>query len=199
MSYQIQRAYADSFNQQLSSSAEEFIYSQRLLELETRLSTKLEDQRQGTDAVTSANPITWAYRVRKPSAERYFHQEATLRYREFDKLLSGSYADYMIYGLEDQDSPLKLAKVKLLDMNLAAQQIRDDENLKDKILATEVSYSGSQNSFLCLRYSYFPEPIEIQQLDLRPFGGLSASYPSQPIAEYSKAPRISLKPPSWAS
>jgi len=180
MSYIQQRSWADSFNDQLKIEAGEFIYANRLLQLETRLSSIHEDQRMGKDAVTSCHPISWAFRCRRSSAERYYENEFTLRYREFDKLLDGHYANYMLYGLEDKANPLQLSKVKLIDMNLAAEQINNSEELKDRILATEISYSENQNSFLCMKYSFFSPSIIIDEAILTrqaclasPYSGLS--------------------------
>lgn len=206
MSYIQQRSWADSFNDQLKIEAGEFIYANRLLDIQTRLGTQNEDMRLGVDAVSSFDNITWAYRVRKSGASAYFNNEFTLRYREFDKLLDGNFAQYMIYALEDKANPLQLHKVKLIDMNLAAEQINADEDLKDKILATEISYSANQNSFLCMKYSFFSPSIVIDEAILSPFNRLSDGNLGEGMGEYSKPARIALKGPykaslscSWAS
>jgi len=204
MSYQQQRAFANSFDKEFINHAGDFIYANRLLEIQTRLSTAREDQRLGMDAISSFDNITWAFRVRKSSAASYYNNEFTLRYREFDKLLDGHYANYMLYGLEDKANPLQLSKVKLIDMNLAAEQINADEDLKDRILATEISYSANQNSFLCMKYSFFSPSIVIDEAILTrqaclasPYSGLSTPNLSNGIGEQVRPPRIASTVPSW--
>lgn len=199
MSYIQQRSWADSFNGQLTTSAEDFIYSNRLLDIQTRMSTANEDQRLGIDAVSSFDNITWAFRVRAAKAYKYWANEFTLRYRELDKVCAGTYADYLIYGLEDANNPLMLSKVKLLDIRSVAKQLNKDEDLKDRVLGTEVTYNSSQNSFLCLRYSWFPEPIVIDEAILSPYNSLSDDSLGVGIGEYGKPARIALKQPSWVS
>lgn len=153
--YEKERAYADSFDSRFQKIALEAVYDNRLLDLSVRLATAYEDMRQAKDAIIESKQVTIGHRVRRASAKRFWGQDWTIRYpSEFNKLMNGIFPDILLYALEDGEGGFD--DVIVIDNRSVYKQLKGDDNLLQKVLATE------HNGMVCPRFSWFSTPVVLK-------------------------------------
>jgi hypothetical protein len=155
MAYVKEREFADKFDSRFQRLALDVVYENRLLDLSVRLATAYEDMRQAKDAIIESKQVTIGHRVRRSSAKRYWGQDWTLRYpSEFNKFMNGIFPDILLYALEDGEGGFE--DVIVIDNKSVFRQLKDDEHLLQKVLASE------HNGMVCPRFSWFSTPVVLK-------------------------------------
>jgi hypothetical protein len=156
--------------------AGEFVYRKRLAKFKYTESSVEVDRNEGIDVFCEAESgIAFAYRVVRSSRSGFFDTDFTVRYTnsmqglpsEWEKILEGCYASYMIVGLQHPEDALELSKAKLIDVDLLRFQVQEFEGLRQRLEATAIEVRGEPGKFfLALPYGEFPDNVVIDELDL---------------------------------
>lgn len=174
MTYQADRQFSDTMLPALNDAAKELVYRNRLANLTFTEAPVEIDQNDGIDMFCEMeSKIVFAYRVSRNNRINFFLSDFTVRYTnqregslsEWEKMLSGRYASYMLAGIQHEDVLDQLQRVILIDVNAMREQVLSNPALKAQIESMKKE-NGSEPGkfFLPIPYKIFTPSIIIDQM-----------------------------------
>lgn len=163
-SYQTARKKADVYIPAMNQLAAHLLFTNNLISVTFREPTVWEDTKLGIDCYMQVDTSKMAYRTRAYKYLDYVLEGFTLRtsgaVSELAKVRAGTYADYLLYAVEDPAKAGELVAGLLVDMKQVGWQL----NAFPKIL--EQAKWGP--AFVDLNYDAFPYPVVAGMWGVKP-------------------------------
>lgn len=183
MSYNQRREQGDRYIAHSNQIAMGLLISQNLIDVDFRMPSNKQDREEGIDQIIKVSPVSMAYRTRSYENKGFFLEGFTLRTSSFqgcgselDKVRHGLYADYLLYGLADEEDSGLLHSAFLLDIKAIGAQIAAYPWLIDQ--------ATKGHSFVEFPYDdeFWPQPViagtwNLQKSRRNPVGVLRTNPP----------------------
>lgn len=150
--YQKHRRWSDQYIPAMSQMAGEIMVLNNLLPIYFQSPNKAQDMREGIDMHVVTDKVTLAFRTRSSNYRNFYLETFTLRNpTELNKVMAGTYADYLLYALTNPKEPGQLESGILLDMKEVGWQL----NSYPILLKNAAKY----NDLIEFRYADFPDNV----------------------------------------
>ena len=136
----------------MSQMAGEIMIFNNLLPIYFQSPTNAQDMREGIDMHIVTDRVTLAYRTRSSNYRNFYLEAFTLRNpTELNKVMGGTYADYLLYAVTNPKEPGQLESGILLDMKEVGWQLNHYQSL--------LKNAGKHNDLIEFRYVDFPHNV----------------------------------------
>lgn len=154
--YADRRRWGDLYLPSMNHMAAELLQQNGLISPTFITPTLHEDQRLGIDQYCEWGRVKLSYRTRKFEALNYALNGFTLRRKggtrsELHKVMAGTHADYLLYGIASAEDDGTLHAGILIDLKAVAAQLNQYHSILEQ--------ATWKPDFVDLNYDLFPEEI----------------------------------------